>query len=588
MTHRSTYQTHHSDLLLEKGGLDLRAAKDTWKKLAESEARLHLMMELGHLEVGFPDVENFCLDLEGKYRSRVTGELRDKGKKSQEWKIVKLCMSLKMIDERQVHSELETERYIMKKAIEDVLGKNTKKARNLVKKIRQEAARAKSTMMMKHEEKLKHLRRKYRKTEEEKIDKIPEILEDLQVENLSIFSKEKYDKKPTVDYEADILGDIEISNNERLILRLPPKFSVEENLPPEGLAHEEEMANAKTRMTIAKEEEEKVEDDEGIEIEEDEEFNKEMEKCDARTRQVYDPTTRTFDDRKRRATDLQECSRITLPKPLSTKHEANIEMRRSNNEKIYSKYRGEVCNKRGEVQGNLTPEEKDGLRSLQKRIKNHEIVVLKTDKSGKLCVVSMEEYIRMGEEHTGRDVKIDRREIVEKEKHLNGHVFFWSKMWGSGDSHNHRDRIIDSKVVSSEQLADLYIMYKDHKEGRKSRPVVTGCNSNTKGFSNSVSDLLESVNKANEDPYECISGEDMLSEVEQFNIESQKIRAEGQEHLKKKANCRGRESNMKNVMAGCDKLWKKKSTEARRSAMRKDKEDKEGSEDHINVPAVYA
>ena len=68
-------------------------------------------------------------------------------------------------------------------------------------------------------------------------------------------------------------------------------------------------------------------------------------------------------------------------------------------------------------------------------------------------------------------------------------------------------------MVSSEQLADLYIMYKDHKEGRKSRPVVTGCNSNTKGFSNSVSDLLESVNKANQDPYECISGEDMLSEV---------------------------------------------------------------------------
>jgi hypothetical protein len=78
-----------------------------------------------------------------------------------------------------------------------------------------------------------------------------------------------------------------------------------------------------------------LKDDEGIEIEEDEEFNKEMEKCDAQTRQVYDRTTRTFDERKRRATDLLECSRITLPKPLSTKHEANIEMRRSNNEKIY-------------------------------------------------------------------------------------------------------------------------------------------------------------------------------------------------------------------------------------------------------------
>ena len=101
--------------------MDLRSAKDTWRKLAESEARLHLMVELGHLEVGFPDVENFCLDLEGKYRSRVTGELRDKGKKSPEWKIVKLCMNLKMIDERQVNSKLETEKYNMRQMISDIL-----------------------------------------------------------------------------------------------------------------------------------------------------------------------------------------------------------------------------------------------------------------------------------------------------------------------------------------------------------------------------------------------------------------------------------------------------------------------------------
>ena len=66
MTHRSDKHPQHSELLLEEGGLDLRTAKDTWRKLAESEARLHLMVELGHLEVGFPDVENFCLDLEGK------------------------------------------------------------------------------------------------------------------------------------------------------------------------------------------------------------------------------------------------------------------------------------------------------------------------------------------------------------------------------------------------------------------------------------------------------------------------------------------------------------------------------------------
>jgi hypothetical protein len=47
-----------------------------------------------------------------------------------------------------------------------------------------------------------------------------------------------------------------------MILRLPPTFSVEKNLPSEVLAHAEEMAYDKTRKTIAKEEEERVYDDE--------------------------------------------------------------------------------------------------------------------------------------------------------------------------------------------------------------------------------------------------------------------------------------------------------------------------------------
>ena len=52
---------------------------------------------------------------------------------------------------------------------------------------------------------------------------------------------------------------------------------------------------------------------------------------------------------------------------------------------------------------------------------------------------------------------------------------------------------------------------------------ITGCSSNTRGFSNSVSDLLESVNKANQDPYECISSEDKLSRIEKYNQEAAKI-----------------------------------------------------------------
>ena len=45
---------------------------------------------------------------------------------------------------------------------------------------------------------------------------------------------------------------------------------------------------------------------------------------------------------------------------------------------------------------NLTKSEKRGLRKLTKRVKAGEIVVIKSDKSGKLCICSMEAYMAMG------------------------------------------------------------------------------------------------------------------------------------------------------------------------------------------------
>ena len=59
-----------------------------------------------------------------------------------------------------------------------------------------------------------------------------------------------------------------------------------------------------------------------------------MEELEIRSRMTFDPINRIYDDRKRRVTDLDECSRVTLPKPLPTKEETLIEMRRGIHAKI--------------------------------------------------------------------------------------------------------------------------------------------------------------------------------------------------------------------------------------------------------------
>ena len=122
--------------------------------------------------------------------------------------------------------------------------------------------------------------------------------------------------------------------------------------------------------------------------------------------------------RNRRATDLVECSRVTLPKPLSITREAQIEMRRELHNKIYQEYREEACNTKGEQQAEISEEERTGLENLKKRIEKEEILIIKTDKSGKLSVTDRENYVKMGEPHVKKDKVVDRMKVREIKRQL--------------------------------------------------------------------------------------------------------------------------------------------------------------------------
>ena len=104
-------------------------------------------------------------------------------------------------------------------------------------------------------------------------------------------------------------------------------------------------------------------------------------------------------------------------------------------------------------------------------------------------------------------------------------------MWQSGKNHGHTKRIMVSKTTISNNVAKMWLALKDHKPGDKSRGIVTGCTSNTRGLSNSVSDVLEAVANNEKNPYEVNSGEDMLARVHACN---EKTRARREEWLERR------------------------------------------------------
>ena len=518
-----------------------------------------MMKELGKLNVGLRQIEEFNIGLITKLRSE---KMREKGEEITR-KQVKSAMEIKLRDEERYHEEKERERNEKRREIRKKLVNNSRPYRALMRDLRDLAEKVKEDYRLKYSSKLSHLKEIFREEEESKIDKVPEGLKDY--DRLSVFDRGRYEDIEIGEEEILVVSEgVELSDDERAVLRLHTKFSVIQFLQENGFEFEQELAYAKIRMERRRDLEEAANEKEDLsgskEGEEeppllDEEEKREEE--EAKLRQTFNPIEKVFDDRKRRVTDLQECTRVTLPKPLPVVEEALIEIRRDIHDRIYYEHLRDFT-KMGEQIANMTEEEIRGLKSILKRIRAGELLVIKTDKSGRFCIVTVEDYLHMGKVHTDKDVMIGRVKVIEIEKTLNGHAISWVKIFNSGQDHGHGDRIMSSKVTRSENKADLYVLFKDHKPGGKTRPVVTGCTSNTRGLSNTVSNLLESFANSNDDMFESISGEDMLSKSKTNNILAKKIiekwLARRLEKMKKNCNT----CNLEEVMRSCKKCGENK------------------------------
>ena len=465
-------------------------------------------------------IENFGINLRGQLRS---GKQKKRGRKATR-EVVEDAMKVKMKDEQRYNEELVKRRNEYRKEIENQLGENSRPYRRKMAWLKEEGEKVKKEQEEKYGEKIKNLRDKFNKEEEEKDNQIPDEIKEYA--DIKVFSKEKFQEIKVNDEEVLIVSKgISLSDDEKSVLCMHTKFSVIKYLNENEMEFEKEQAFAKVRMQRKKEieemerrkkEEEELEPPllEIIETEKEKEEREEREEEEeARTRQTFDPQSKEYDDRNRRVTDLAECNRISLPKPLPIDEEALIEMRRGMYSKIIEKHMEEKT-ENGEQTSNLSDQQKRGLHSILKRVRAEEILIMKTDKSGKFCVASRADYLEMGHVHTAKDRKIKREEVIEIEKIINGHSMAWSKTWSTGENHNHSERVMASRVTHSHNLAVLYPLYKDHKSvPGKTRPVVTGCTSNSRGLSNAVSNLLESVANCNPNNFESISPEDMISKM---------------------------------------------------------------------------
>ena len=85
-----------------------------------------------------------------------------------------------------------------------------------------------------------------------------------------------------------------------------------------------------------------------------------------------------------------------LSKSRSAKVERDIEFRRLTWKKIFRDFWNQFADEDGVQESNLTESEERGLKKLQKRVSEGELIVVKTDKSGRFALMSSSEYQRPG------------------------------------------------------------------------------------------------------------------------------------------------------------------------------------------------
>ena len=120
--------------------------------------------------------------------------------------------------------------------------------------------------------------------------------------------------------------------------------------------------------------------------------------------------------------------------------ESMMVMRTEQFTRILEEYMKDNCRASGEQESNLSEAQQLGLKSLLKRLKSGEIVVMQTDKSGKFALVTPEIYKQTGAVHTAKDREIGMIEIEAIQSKMNGHVSMWLKMFRVGENWNHGDR----------------------------------------------------------------------------------------------------------------------------------------------------
>ena len=191
--------------------------------------------------------------------------------------------------------------------------------------------------------------------------------------------------------DARCYGGVELTDDEKKVLCLPPNFAVYEKVDVTSCEAQIEKGLAKLRWSALRNEKEQ-----GNEREQQSRGEEKEERA-----WPFDLKNGVFDLRYLRPTDLPFNRRVYLPNALQDDKEIDMQHLKGKLMRVTEEYVKEQSVSM--AKSNLTREEQLGLRSLKSK---DDVVVYQTDKSGRFAVDTMANYRVACQPHVENDLTV--------------------------------------------------------------------------------------------------------------------------------------------------------------------------------------
>ena len=228
------------------------------------------------------------------------------------------------------------------------------------------------------------------------------------------------------------------------------------------------------------------------------------------TNSIYFPSTKV--------TDLPTNRFVKLPDPLQNCEEAKLLSFRTEMMETTRKFMSQNCREDGSQRWNVSSQQKEGLVSLKRRIKEEDLVAMESDKSKRMTLMTKSNYIESTQPLISEDVVISVEEQHQLERSLNGHTLQLARTFLLCFNQGDVKRIKSALTNEDIEPTPLRAVRKDHKEvpehlrtfGPPSRPIGDGNNAPDSQISWILANICQKAADSLASQYECTSTEDML------------------------------------------------------------------------------